>query len=221
MMQTTDAKQQVFSLRKAGQTPPACWSISFQFGTIAAMSSSPESTEQSAEEAASLRILIVDNDEPHASAVAESLERVGYECVVATSGPAGAEKVEQEAFDLVITDLMMPDVDGLDILRRAKESLPEVEVILVTGHGTVPSAVDAMQQGAFNYLLKPLDIGHLRTVVAKAAEALQLRRDNVELHRRLDEKFGFEGVIGSSPQMNQVIGLTLTRNFQRAIMRLT
>ena len=169
------------------------------------MATSPETTDQNALDPVPLKILIVDNDEPHALAVAESLERVGYACQVATSGPAGAEQVENGVFDLVITDLMMPEVDGLEILRRAKESLPEVEVMLVTGHGTVPSAVDAMQQGAFNYLLKPLDIGHLRTVVDKAAEALRLKRDNVELHRRLDEKFGFEGVVGSSPQMNAVI----------------
>ncbi|REK30148.1 MAG: sigma-54-dependent Fis family transcriptional regulator [Planctomycetota bacterium] len=169
------------------------------------MSTDAEIAEPSDADAATLSILIVDNDEPHASAVAESLERVGYHCRVATSGPAGAELVEKGSVDLVITDLMMPEVDGLAILRRAKESLPEVEVILVTGHGTVPSAVAAMQQGAFNYLLKPLDIEHLRTVVEKAAEALRLKRDNVELHRRLDEKFGFEGVIGSSPQMNAVI----------------
>lgn len=169
------------------------------------MSSPLESTESPSLDVAPLSILIVDNDEQHALAVAESLERVGYTCQVATSGEAGAEQIDRGSYDLVISDLMMPDVDGIEILRRAKESLPEVEVILVTGHGTIPSAVDAMQQGAFNYLPKPLDIGHLRTVVAKAAEAQQLKRDNVELHRRLDEKFGFEGVIGSSPQMNAVI----------------
>ena len=78
-------------------------------------------------------------------------------------------------------------------------------MILVTGHGTVASAVAAMQQGAFNYLQKPLDLAQLRVVTEKAAEAARLRRTNVELNRRLDEKFGFEGVVGSSPQMNAVI----------------
>jgi two-component system response regulator HydG len=154
---------------------------------------------------AAVRVLIVDNETAHAEAVAESLERVGYRCTVATTGPRGAELIEQDEFDIIITDLMMNDVDGLAILAKAKELLPEAEVILVTGHGTVPSAVHAMQQGAFNYLLKPLDLGQLRAVTEKAAESLRLKRQNVELNRRLDEKFGFEGVIGSSPQMNQVI----------------
>ncbi len=152
-----------------------------------------------------LRVLIVDNDEAHAEAVAMSLDRVGYSCLVASSGTAGARLIEQDSFDLVITDLKMSEVDGLEILNRTKELQPEAEVILVTGHGSVPSAVTAMQLGAFNYLLKPLDLKQLRAVADKAAAALQLRRANAELNRRLDERFGFEGVIGNSPQMNDVI----------------
>lgn len=152
-----------------------------------------------------IRILIVDNDAAHAETVAESLDRVGYQTTVATTGPRGAELVEQDEFDIVITDLMMSDVDGLQILAKAKQLLPEAEVILITGHGTIPSAVQAMQQGAFNYLLKPLDLSQLRAVTEKAAEQLELKRQNLELNRRLDEKFGFEGVIGSSAMMNGVI----------------
>ncbi len=155
--------------------------------------------------AAGIRVLIVDNDAPHAHTVAESLERVGFACTVATSGSEGARLILNEAFDVVITDLMMTDLDGLELLKRTKQSLPEAEVILVTGHGTVSSAVAAMQQGAFNYLQKPLDLAQLRVVAQKAAEAARLRRTNVELQRRLDEKFGFEGVVGSSAQMNGVI----------------
>ncbi len=154
-----------------------------------------------------IRVLIVDNEATHAETVAESLSRVGYDCSVATSGSEGARRIEQDAFDIIITDLMMNDVDGLAILARAKNDLPEAEVILVTGHGTVPSAVTAMQQGAFNYLLKPLDLKQLRAVVERAADSARLKRTNVELNRRLDERFGFEGVIGSSSKMNDVISL--------------
>lgn len=157
--------------------------------------------------AARMRVLIVDNDEPHAQAVAESLARVRYDCTVATSGAGGARLIEQDDFDVIITDLVMSDVGGLEILAQAKQDLPDAEVILVTGHGTIPSAVAAMQQGAFNYLLKPLDLGQLRAVTDKAADSARLRRANVELNRRLDEKFGFEGVVGSSPKMNGVIDL--------------
>ena len=139
--------------------------------------------------------------------MAESLARVGYECTVATSARRARRLIERDGFDIVITDLMMNDVGGLEILARAKDDLPDAEVILVTGHGTIPSAVQAMQQGAFNYLLKPLDLGQLRAVAEKAAESVRLKRTNAELNRRLDEKFGFEGVVGSSAKMNEVISL--------------
>jgi two-component system response regulator HydG len=151
------------------------------------------------------KVLIIDNDESHAQVVAEGLDRVGFLCHVATSGPEGAKRIQEGVYDVVITDLVMNEVDGLEILNLAKKELPEAEVILITGHGTIPSAVAAMQQGAFNYLLKPLDLGQLRAVTQKAAQNAGLRQANVELKRRLDERFGFEGVIGDSPQMHEVI----------------
>ena len=155
--------------------------------------------------AADIRVLIVDNDAAHAHTVAESLKRVGFDCSVATSGNQGAKMIEDDSFDIVITDLKMADIDGLELLKRTKQSSPQAEVILVTGHGTVASAVSAMKEGAFNYLQKPLDLGQLRVVTEKAAEAARLRWVNAELSRRLDEKYGFEGVVGSSTQMNAVI----------------
>jgi len=177
------------------------------------MTSQPTATATAAAadaQAPAIRVLIVDNEVAHAQAVAESLERVGYACTVAASGAEGARRIEEDQFDIIITDLMMNDVGGLEILKRAKESLPDAEVILVTGHGSVSSAVAAMQQGAYNYLTKPLDLGQLRAVTENAAANLRLRWTNAELNRRLDEKFGFDGVIGSSPKMHEVIQL-LTR----------
>ncbi len=162
-------------------------------------------TNSESSSASPAQVLIIDNEEAHAQVVAESLERVGFVCHVATSGTQGAQKIEEGPFDVIITDLMMTDIDGLGILSRAKKTLPDAEVILITGHGSVPSAVAAMQQGAFNYLLKPLDLGQLRAVTERAAESARLRWTNVELKRRLDEKFGFEGVVGDSPQMHEVI----------------
>jgi two-component system response regulator HydG len=150
-------------------------------------------------------VLIVDNDRSHAETVAETLERIGMKCRVAASGNEGARVIEETEFDLIITDLVMHDVNGLEILSRAKNTQPDTEVILLTGHGTVQSAVEAMRKGAFNYLLKPLDINQLRAAAEKAVESSRLRRTNIELKRRLDEKFGFEGVIGDSRQMRDVI----------------
>ncbi len=152
-----------------------------------------------------IKTLIIDDEAAHGETVADSLRRVGYDCTVATSGSDGAAMLEQDAYEIVVTDLRMGNVSGMEILAKAKEVLPDAEVILVTGHGTIQSAVEAMQQGAFNYLLKPLDLKQLRAVVDTASRNQHLRRANAELNRRLDEKFGFEGVIGNSPLMHDLL----------------
>ncbi len=154
-----------------------------------------------------IRILIIDDDEAHAETVADCLARVGSDCTVANSGESGAKLIESDNYDVVITDLKMDDLDGLQILARTREELPDAEVIVLTGHGSIHSAVTAMQHGANTYLTKPLDINELRTAVEKASDRLRLIRRNAELRRQLDEKFGFEGVIGISPQMQKVIDI--------------
>jgi two-component system response regulator HydG len=162
----------------------------------------PESKNSAAP---TIRVLIVDNDPALARTMAESLERVGYPCRVATSGPEGAKHIEQDTYDVVITDLVMNDVDGMELLQRARQALPDAEVIMVTGHASIPKAVEAMQQGAFNFLEKPISPNRLRAVTERAADAVRLRRDNLELNKRLDERFGFQGIIYASDSMKQVI----------------
>jgi two-component system response regulator HydG len=152
-----------------------------------------------------IRVLIVDNDRAHAQTVADILESVGYSCAVAASGPEGARCVNQDIFDVVITDLVMKEIDGMELLGRVRMALPDAETIMVTGHGTVSRAVEAMQQGAFNFLEKPIKADRLRAVTQRAADAVRLRRANLELNQRLDERFGFEGIIYCSQQMDSVM----------------
>ncbi|MEC8389071.1 MAG: sigma-54 dependent transcriptional regulator [Planctomycetota bacterium] len=152
-----------------------------------------------------IRILLVDNDPDHARAMAESLERLGYTCVIATGGPEGCREIEQQTFDVVVTDLVMNEVDGMGVLKQARELLPECEVIMVTGHATVPKAVEAMQEGAFNFLEKPITPKRLQAVTEKAVESVRLRLQNIELNQRLDERFGFENLIYSSSSMQGVV----------------
>jgi two-component system response regulator HydG len=99
----------------------------------------------------------------------------------------------------------MPDVDGLEIVKLCKEKLPDAEVYLITGYGDVKTAVEAMKLGAAHYLLKPPDMGELRAIAEKSAERVALARSNRDLRQQLDEKFGYEGVVGNSPGMLQVI----------------
>jgi two-component system response regulator HydG len=152
-----------------------------------------------------LKLLIIDDEANHAQVVAESLERVGYQCVVATSGSAGAKMIDQDEPDVILTDLKMDGIDGLAILRKARQELPDSEVVVITGHGDVQTAVEAMKAGAANYLQKPVNLAELRAMVDKAAERFRLKRANTELQRRLDEKFGFEGMVGNSPRMHDVL----------------
>jgi two-component system response regulator HydG len=152
-----------------------------------------------------IRVLIVDDEEAHAQAVAESLERSGYSCAVAASGNEGANRIDHEEFDIIVTDLFMNDLDGFQVLQKAKDELPDVEVIMISGHGEIKDAVAAMQRGAYTYLTKPLNIDELRAQVEKASERLRLARTNIELQRQLNERFGFEGVVGNSSEMHQVI----------------
>ncbi len=152
-----------------------------------------------------IRVLVVDDDEPHAAAVAESLKRVGYDCVVATSGAEGLRLIEEQTFDIIITDLIMDAVGGLDVLAKATRELPDAEVVILTGHSTIKTAVMAMQAGASTYLTKPLDINELRAVADKASQTRRLHQSNIELQKQLNERFGFEGVIGNSAAMHAVV----------------
>ena len=148
-----------------------------------------------------VKILVIDDDASHAETVAEALERKGYTCTVANSGKQGSAWLDKEDFDLVLTDLRMSEIDGLAIVRKVKKQSPETEVMVITGNGDVKTAVEAIKLGATHYLMKPLDLGELRAIVDKSSEKIHLSGDNRNLRSQLDEKFGFEGVVGSGRKM--------------------
>ncbi len=152
-----------------------------------------------------VRCLLVDNDADHAEAMAESLTRIGYQCTSALSGPEAQRLIAKNDYDIVVTDLVMNDVDGMQLLRDAKASLPDCEVILVTGHASIPKAVEAMREGAFNFLEKPISPKTLQAVAHKAIESIRLKQQNRELHALLDERFGFENLVYASKSMAAVV----------------
>ena len=152
-----------------------------------------------------MQVLLVDNDPDHAAAMAESLERIGMDCSIATSGPDGARMVHDQTWDIIVTDLVMNDVDGMEILTQARENQANCEIVLVTGHASIPKAVEAMQHGAFNFLEKPISPKRLQAVASVAADSVRLRNQNLDLQSRLDEKFGFENLIYASDSMKAVI----------------
>jgi two-component system response regulator HydG len=152
-----------------------------------------------------LRVLVIDDDKFHAETVAEVLTKVGHDVTVATSGVGGAKALDRDEFDVVLTDLRMADFDGLAVVRKVRAEQPDAAVIVITGFAEVKTAVEAVKLGAAHYLVKPVDMAELRAVVATAGERPRLSRANRDLQRQLDEKFGFEGVVGNSPKMHEVI----------------
>ena len=155
----------------------------------------------------SQRVLIVDDHPEHAEVLAEGIEKIGLECRVAGSGEEGLRALDEETFDVVITDLVMRDVDGMKILREARKRSDLTEVIMVTGYGSVESAVKAMQEGAAHYITKPVNLNELRAVLKKILEKQALKRTNLELRRQLDRKYGFENIIGNSKPMQEIFDL--------------
>jgi len=149
-------------------------------------------------------VLVLDDDRAHAEAAAESLSRSGYDCTVATSGTEGARLLEKNSYDIVLTDLVMRDFSGIEIVRKVRASSPETEVIVMTGYPSYETALEAMNEGAYDYLNKPIDLNILRAKIRKALEKQKLVRSNVELKRQLDKKYGFEGIIGGSEPMQNV-----------------
>ena len=151
-----------------------------------------------------IRVLIVDDDEGHAEALADGLELDGHLCKIALSGKEGVERLAEESFDAVLTDLVMRDKGGMDVLREARSLQPDAVILMITGHASVESAVEAMQLGATDYLTKPVSLQALRTKLPRLVEASRDRRTNVELRRQLDKRFGFEAILGHSPEMQRV-----------------
>ncbi len=154
------------------------------------------------------RVLIVDDEPDVVANWARLLGREDYPCITATDGERAMALLESECPDVVLTDLKMPRVDGMQVLARALELDPDVVVIMITGHGTVESAVDAMRAGAFDYLLKPLPSNDvLRIAVERAAERRRLIEENRRLRQPLAPRAGFDNVIGKSPVMTAVFEL--------------
>ena len=132
-------------------------------------------------------ILLIDDEAIALSNLKHVFEREGYTVTACRSGEDGLAAMQTTEFDLVLTDLKMPGIDGMDILRHVRTTLPEVPVIMITGHATLDSAVDAMKAGAYHYIAKPFRLAEAREVVRGALELRRVRRENTELKVRIEE----------------------------------
>lgn len=153
------------------------------------------------------RILIVDDEE----IIIQSCRRIlSDSCYAVDSAPDGwtaLRKIDEADFDVIILDIMMPKIDGLEVLQQVKEKHPDVGVIMITGLSQIQTAVKAMKLGAFDYLPKPFDPDELKHVVDRALERRQLMQENRSLKMEVNSKYRFENIIGASAPMQAVFGL--------------
>ena len=131
-------------------------------------------------------ILLIDDEAIALSNLSHVLEREGYTVTACKNGESGLAAMQNTRFDLVLTDLRMPGIDGMDVLRHIRETTPEVPVIMITGHATLDSAVEAMKAGAHHYIAKPFRLDEAREVVRSALELGRIRRENMQLKERIE-----------------------------------
>ncbi len=154
------------------------------------------------------RILVVDDEEIVIRSCVRILGEDGdYEVESTQDGADALHRIEEGQYDVLILDIMMPKMDGLEVLQRVKESHPDIDVIMVTGLSQIETAVRSMKLGAFDYLPKPFDPDELKLVVKRALERRRLLQENLELRSEVSSKYRFENIIGASPQMQNVYRL--------------
>ncbi len=150
------------------------------------------------------RVLIVDDEESMRDFLSIMLHREGYQVDTATDGAQAVVHLRDHSYDLVISDIKMPRMTGLELLAHIKDRTPETVVLMVTAFSSTDEAVEAMKQGAYDYITKPFKNEEIRLIVKNALERRDLRRENLALKEALGQRFSFEGLIGKSKVMQEV-----------------
>jgi DNA-binding NtrC family response regulator len=153
------------------------------------------------------RILVVDDEDIVIKSCVRALADEEHEVDTATNGAEALARIERDGYDVVVLDIMMPNIDGLEVLQRAKEAHPDLEIVMVTGLSQIETAVRSMKLGAFDYVPKPFDPDELKLVVGRALERRRLVRENVDLRAQATTRYCFDNIIGASPPMQDVFRL--------------
>ncbi|WP_324778597.1 sigma-54-dependent transcriptional regulator [Thiobacillus sedimenti] len=151
------------------------------------------------------RLLIVDDEEIALRNLQHVMEKAGYQVTATQSGATAVSLLESQPFDVVLTDLRMEGVDGMDVLKKSRDAQPGAEVIFITGFATAESAVQALKHGAFYYIAKPFRLDEVRKVVAEALEKVRLRRENDELRREVVRYRDGEGIVTQDVEMQRLL----------------
>jgi len=149
-------------------------------------------------------ILLVDDQDTIRFFLEKTLKQEGYEAVTARTGAEAIEKARAVVPDLVLLDLKLPDMDGLEVLRKIKEIFPEIGVVMITAFGDIETAVNAMKNGAYDFVSKPINLDQLLMVIKKGLESERLNREVLQLKRKMDPEVGFDYILGDSAGMKRV-----------------
>jgi DNA-binding NtrC family response regulator len=147
---------------------------------------------------------LVDDQDTIRFFLEKTLKQEGYEAVTARTGAEAIEKAREVVPDLVLLDLKLPDMDGLEVLRRIKEVFPEIGVVMITAFGDIETAVTAMKHGAYDFVSKPINLDQLLMVIKKGLDSERLNREVLELKRQMDPDVGFDYILGDSSSMKKV-----------------
>ncbi len=153
------------------------------------------------------RVLVIEDDETVRDVLRSFLGQKGFEVTLAQNGESGLDLLRAEKFDLIFTDLVMPGISGMEVLKEVVASKIAVPVVVMTAFGTVQTAVEAMRIGAFDYITKPFNLDELMIVLDKALSVAKLQKENIMLKMQLKNKYNFEGLVGDSPSMQAVYEL--------------
>jgi len=152
-----------------------------------------------------VKLLVVDDEAIIRDSLRDWLSDVGHQVLTAENGPQALEIIEKEKPGIIIADLVMPGMDGIELLNRAKEISPSIEVIIITAYGSIPTAITAMREGAYDYIEKPFCPERAELLIEKLVEHQGLIEENLSLQQKLEERYRFENIIAKSPKMQQVI----------------
>ena len=153
------------------------------------------------------KILVVDDELSMREFLEIMLKKNGYEVESVSDPEQAVLRVENDVYDLVITDILMPKMNGLELLRKIKEHSPDTVVVMMTAFATTETAVEAMKEGAYDYITKPFKLDEIRMVIEKALEKKKLFRENVLMKQELKTRYNFGNIIGASPEMLKVYEL--------------
>ena len=155
------------------------------------------------------RILVVDDEESMGKFMQIMLSKEGYDVTAVQSGPEALEQVKNKNFDLVIADLMMPKMDGIQLLKEVKNVNSDLGFIVMTAFASVDTAIEAMKKGAYDYVTKPFKVDEIKLTVKNSLEQKRLTQENLQLKSQLKKEFSLENFIGNSPEIVKMKELAL------------